>query len=131
MEKYSKYAPVVLRIAISLVFLYFGTSQLMNASKWIGFMPDFVSAMFGGNAVLLVHINGVFEVIAGLCLIVGFQTRIVALLLGLHLIGIASSIGFSPLGVRDFGLSFATLSIFLNGADVWCLDEKMKSRTSP
>ncbi len=130
MNKYSHLGPAILRIGMALVFLYFGTSQLMSAAKWIGFVPHFVTAMVGGNAVLLVHINGIFELIAGLCLLVGFQVRTVALLLGLHLIGIAGSIGWSPLGVRDYGLAIATLSIFVGGADLWCVDRKFINKNA-
>jgi uncharacterized membrane protein YphA (DoxX/SURF4 family) len=130
MNSYSRYAPVIVRIGMSLVFLWFGTNQLMHPTMWAGVVPAWVSAMTPGGASTVVHINGWFEIVAGLCLVVGFQVRLVALLLGLHLLGIASSFGVnSPIGVRDFGLTIATLSIFFAGADVWSVDKKMMRQT--
>jgi uncharacterized membrane protein YphA (DoxX/SURF4 family) len=59
--------------------------------------------------------NGLFEVGAGVFLALGIWTRFVAFILGLHLLLISSSLGFSAIGVRDFGLSFATLALALLG----------------
>ena len=39
----------------------------------------------------------------------------------LHLLVIASDLGISPIGVRDFGLAFATLALALQGEDKWCV----------
>lgn len=122
MEKYSKYAPVVTRIGLGLVFLYVGISQLINTEMWTGFVPGFLAS----NASVIVKLNGLFEILSSIMLLVGIKTRIISLLLGLHLLGITLSIGLSPLGVRDFGLSMATLSIFLNGADWLCLERKAR-----
>ncbi len=117
----SSYAPVIVRIAMSLVFLWFGINQLSAAGNWIGLVPGWVANLLGG-AVTVVRLNGWFEVVAGICLLVGFQLRIVALLLGLHLLGIASSLGFSAIGVRDFGLTLATFSICFAGPDRVAVD---------
>ena len=111
------YAPVVLRFAMCLVFLYFGTSQLSQPSIWTSVVPDWATSMSGMSANTIVHINGWFEIIASLLLLVGVYARWVALLLALHLFGIAASLGINPLGVRDFGLSFATLAVAMYGED--------------
>ena len=112
-----KWAPVVVRIGMSLVFLWFGTQQLLNPEQWIGFVPPLASSIAPLNTIVLV--NGLTEVILGLALIVGFQVRIASLLLAIHLFGITFFMGLTPVGVRDFGLSVATLSIFLHGKDTW------------
>ncbi len=129
MNKYSSYAPAIVRIGMSLVFLWFGSNQLMDASRWVALVPEWV-AQIVGSATLLVHMNGWFEIVAGLCLLVGFQVRIVSLLLGLHLIGIASGFGLTAVGVRDFGLSIATFSIFFAGYDRLSLDKKFLDHIS-
>ncbi|MDB5238852.1 MAG: DoxX family protein [Candidatus Parcubacteria bacterium] len=123
-SRLTAYAPVVVRIGMSLVFFYFSFSQFSDPSAWTGYVPQGVVALFGGNAVLLVLLNAWFELIFGLALFVGFQTRIAALLLALHLVGIAATIGISPVGVRDIGLAAATFSIFCAGADMLSLDRK-------
>ena len=122
------WAPVVVRIGMGIVMLFFSYYQFSDASIWTGFVPHAVVALLGGNAVLLVLLNAWFELVFGLALLAGFQTRTVALLLALHLFGIAGTIGISPLGVRDLGLAAATLSIFLAGSDLISLDRRFAGK---
>lgn len=117
------YAPVLLRLGMGVVFLFFSYYQFNDPSLWTGIVPKEITAIFAGNAIMLVLMNAWFELVAGICLLIGFQVRTVALLLALHLFGIASTIGISPLGIRDFGLSVATLSIFFAGYDMLSLDQ--------
>lgn len=116
-------APVLLRVTMSLVFLWFGTQQLMNAEAWTGFLPPW-TGMSGLGDVTFIQLNGWLEVVLGVMLGIGLQTRFVATVLGLHLFGIAASVGGAT-GVRDAGLALATLSIALAGADTVTLDAKL------
>ena len=59
-------------------------------------------------------------------LLAGRFTQIVALLLSLQLFGIAVTIGYNDVGVRDFALGLATVSLFLQGPDKWTLDRRSK-----
>ena len=122
-HKLSAYGPVLLRIGMSLVFLWFGTNQFLHTAMWTGVVPAWAAGLFG-SASTVVILNAWFEVVAGILLLVGFHTRVVALLLGLHLISIAGGFGLSAIGVRDWGLCLATLAIFFNGYDMWCVDKK-------
>lgn len=131
MNKFPLYAPAVLRIGISLVFLWFGTSQLQNPGTWTNIVPSWAVGLSGLDAKTIVLANGGFEILAGGMLILGFLTRYVAALLFLHLAVITLSIGINPVGVRDFGLSLATLSIALHGKDLLCLKINSKNNDSP
>ncbi len=122
--KSQKIGITVLRIALAFVFLWFGFSQLSNAAMWTGFVPQFATKFL--DAGTLVLLNGVFEIICGTMLAFGIWTRIVALVLGLHLILISGSLGFSAIGVRDFGLAFATLALALMGGGELALTGKKK-----
>lgn len=119
----SKYGPVLLRLALAIVLIWFGTSQLLHPENWTRIVPAWANGIFGG-ADTVVHMNGYFEIIMAILLLAGIQVRIVGLILGLHLIAIASNFGLSPTGVRDWGLCLAAFSIFLNGPDAWSLDQK-------
>ncbi|MGC9605148.1 MAG: DoxX family protein [Minisyncoccia bacterium] len=121
-SKIQPYGAVILRLGMGLVFVCFSYYQFRNPSMWTSFVPQSVSGLLGGNATMLVLLNAWFELVAGLMLIAGFQVRTVSLLLAAHLFGIAGTIGISPLGVRDLGLSIATFSVFLAGPDIWSLD---------
>lgn len=114
---------VLLRIVLSLVFLYFGTSQIISPDKWVGFVPNFLNgSILSANN--LVVFNGILEITLGIFLLIGLYVKFASIILAIHLFFITLSLGFSPLGIRDFGLAFATFVVFLNGADKCSLDKK-------
>jgi len=112
----------LLRIGISFVFLWFGSQQFLHPEMWIGFIPEWVIHLSPVGAVTLLHINGALELVFGTTLLFGFFTRVSALILALHMGHITTMMGYSSIGVRDFGLTVATFAIFLNGADHITLD---------
>lgn len=110
--KMQKWGFVVLRIGIALIFIWFGKEQLMNPGSWTGYVPSWAQSIFP-NAEKLVLLNGLFELVAAFLLIMNVFTRVVALILAIHLLVIALAIGINPVGVRDIGLSIAALSLAL------------------
>jgi len=119
-----KFAPVVLRLGLVFVFVWFGTSQWMNQMMWVGLIPKWVVTISGISAVTLVKINGTFELVMAVLLAFGVQVRIVAFLLFLHLVSIVSDVGLSSIGIRDTGLMMAALSVALHGADAYSYDKE-------
>ncbi len=109
LEKLDSYAPTVLRVAIAAVFLYFGISQVSAPENWVSWLPDFVVKLSPVSDVTIIYLNGIFEIITGTMLALNYYRRIVATLLGLHLLHISLLMNFGPLMVRDLGLSMATL----------------------
>ena len=119
------YAPIAVRLAISFVVLWFGINQLINPEQFMGYLPEFLLQFnYAQNLVIL---NGLFELIFGTMLAMGLFVRPVALILTLHLLSIAISLGYNDIAIRDIGLTLATCSIFLGGADKWCLDYGRKA----
>ncbi len=123
MKSLSNYALPVLRVSLSLVFLYFGFQQIYAPDVWVDFIPSFLTGtiLTPTNFVIL---NGILELTLGTFLLIGLYTRISALILSLHLFGITASIGFTPLGVRDFGLAAATLVLFLSDVHPYSIDAR-------
>jgi hypothetical protein len=121
-----KYSGAVLRIGMAAVILWFSLAQFSNTVEWTAYVPDSVVSMTGLSAITLVYLNAVFELIFGLALLFGWQTRIVALLLALHLFDIMYVVGYGEIGVRDFGLALATFTVFMNGSDLLCVQYKNK-----
>ena len=117
-----KISPIVLRIGISLVFIWFGYNQLIDVQSWIAYIPESVMNMTGLKADLLVQLNGIFELVFGTLLLLGILTRYVAFVLMLHMIDITYIVGFDSIGVRDFGLSIAAIAVWLNGRDFLTVD---------
>lgn len=106
------YAPLVLRLGLAAVFLWFGYQQVMHVAQWESWVPAWALAS-GVPAGTIVLANGWFEVIFGLLLVSGFYTWVVAGLLALHLFVITFDIGITAIGVRDFGLAVSTLALAL------------------
>lgn len=118
-----KFSAPFLRASLSLVFLWFGFNQIFDPLIWESYVPEFV-LKFGFSAADLVLVNGVFEVVLGFALLLGIYVRFTALILGVHLFVIAASFGLSAVGVRDFGLALATLSVAMQGSDFLCLTNR-------
>lgn len=113
----------ILRIGLSLVFLAFGFMQVTSPDNWTGFIPEFlVSTILTANN--WVMLNGILELVLGVFLLLGIYVRFSSAVLAIHLLFITLSIGFSPIGIRDFGLTIATLVLFFNGADKYCFEKR-------
>ncbi len=124
LEKYKKYAPAVVRYGVGIVFLLFGIDQLFKPQKWIAFTPTFAQSLYV-NVNTFWLINGMFDAIIGILLIIGLFTKIVAFFASVHLIGVIVILGYNDIAIRDFGLLLASIAVFLNGTDLWCLDFKL------
>ncbi|HLP80335.1 MAG TPA: DoxX family protein [Acidobacteriota bacterium] len=117
-----KFAPIVTRLGMSAVFLWFGINQILFAATFTAYLPDFLYN--SPYAATLVIANGVLEVVLGAFLALGIFTRIVAAILAIHLLAITIELGYGEIAVRDAGLVFATIAIALWGNDEWCLSKK-------
>lgn len=131
-ERFAKlavYAPAVVRVGVSLVFLWFGVSQIGDPSAWTRLMPEW-TAVLPASAETLVQLNGAFEIVFGTLLLLGLYVRQVAFLLTLHMFHVVTVVGYNGIGVRDFGLAMATTSVFLYGYDRFTLDSLLANRGS-
>ncbi|MEK6899576.1 MAG: DoxX family membrane protein [Nanoarchaeota archaeon] len=122
LEKLSTYSPLVLRIGIALVFLWFGFSQIKNPAGWTKMVPSYLQALMPFSPSTLIYFNGVLEIILAALLLLGLYTRLVAFLLSLHLLHIVTIVGYGAVGARDLALTIATASVFLHGTDAYSLD---------
>lgn len=104
---------LVLRYGVAIVFLYFGFSQLIDSISWVGIIPLWAVELFNLPPAVLVLANGAFEVVCATLLIMGIWVRPIAYLLAAHLAVITVVMGLTPVGVRDFGLTMATLALGL------------------
>ena len=118
------YAPSVLRLGMSGVILWFSFQQFIHTQLWTAYVPDSAVAMLHISATTLVYFNATFELVFGILLVIGWQTRIAAFLLALHLFDIMYVVGYGEISVRDFGLAVATFTVFMNGPDMFCIQGK-------
>lgn len=120
-----KHTHTILRIGISLVFLWFGITQVLQPLFFAAYVPQWTQSLPIAIDQLLM-LNGIFETIVGAMLLLGILTRLSAALLTLHIALIMISIGFNEIGVRDFGITVATLAVALHGADSFTIDKKLR-----
>ena len=126
MKKNPLSALVVLRFGLALVFIWFATAQMSAPQAWTSYLPSWVGSL-PISAVNFVLVNALFELVAAVLLMLGAWTRITALLLSLHLFGIALSLGYNAVAIRDFGLAFASLALAVGGAGTFSIDTKAET----
>jgi len=107
----------LLRLGLSAVFLWFGFSQLFDSVRWVSIVPNWAVDFLNIPPAFIVLGNGAFEVVLGSLLAMGIWTRLISLVLGLHLIPIMFDLGLTAVGVRDFGLVISSLTLALIGSN--------------
>ena len=101
----------ILRIGIVLVLFWFGINQVIDPSKWVFFIPDWVINNSPISPELIIVLNGGVELVLGTFILLGIFLRISAFIIALHLFSIAASLGNTPSGIRDVGLAFMALAL--------------------
>jgi len=119
---------LVLRYSWALMFLWFGVEQLLAPTKWITYLPE-LTGYFPIPGIMFVRLNGWMEIVLAFALMLGIYTRFSALLLAIHLAGIAVTSG-GAIGVRDATLATVGLAIAFDKPDPWTLDAKLDSKNT-
>jgi uncharacterized membrane protein YphA (DoxX/SURF4 family) len=119
-----RFAPIVLRFGLVVLFLWFGVNQVLAPNDWISWVPTWVPDFTHMDARTIVLLNGGFEVIFGTLLLLGIYVRWVVLLLGLHLLAIAYELGYGDIAVRDACLGICCFALSFYGNDTWSLQHK-------
>lgn len=76
-------------------------------------MPTWATDVLNIPPAMIVLANGLFEVVLGTLLAMGFWVRVVSFVLALHLIPITIDMGVTATGVRDLGLVISAFSLSL------------------
>ena len=119
---------IMIRYAIVLLFTWFAVQQMLAPGVWTAYLPTWTGYL-PIPAEMLIRLNGWTEFILAVLLAVGCYTRIIATILGLHLIGIAWTAG-GAVGVRDAALAVCTLALAVAPPDPWTLDDRFNQPKS-
>lgn len=117
---------LVARVLLGLLFVMAGIGKLGDVAGFAGFMASGgVPAIFAWPVVL-------FEIIGGLALIAGFQTRIVAWALGAFCVASGLLYHFDPADqmqmtqvFKNLALAGGYMALAIAGAGAWSLDAKL------
>src|SRR3989344_6661424 len=120
---YSNFGPLILRVALGLVFVIHGYPKLFGGfSQTVGFFES-VGIKPGKFWVFVV---GAVEFFGGIALILGFATQLAALLIAVNMIVAMVKVKFQKGFVDgyefDLVLLAMALSLILTGAGAFALD---------
>ena len=108
-------AVLVGRILLALMFITAGYPKLID--------PSGTAGMIAGaglpSATALAYLAGIFELVTGLFILVGFQTKITAYLLAVFCVFTALVFHSGPINVPDFPEGANGLLTMFNGLMMW------------
>jgi putative oxidoreductase len=124
MASLNTYAPLVARILIGLLFIVAGAGKLGDVAGFTGYLTS------GGLPAFLAWPTIIFEIVLGLALIAGFQTRIMALLGAGFCILAALLYHFQPsdqmqmtMLLKNFAIAGGLLMLASHGAGRYAVDK--------
>jgi len=125
MNDYSASVQPVARILLSLLFVVAGLGKLGNVEGFSQYLAS------GGIPAALAWPAVLFEILAGLAFLVGWQTRIVGWLLAAFCIVAAVLYHFDPsnqtqfaMFLKNLGLAGGYAMFAIHGAGKWSLDAR-------
>ncbi|KUF11579.1 DoxX family protein [Pseudoponticoccus marisrubri] len=114
---------LVARVLLGLLFVMAGINKLGDVSGFAGYMAS------GGVPEILAWPVVLFEILVGLALIAGFQTRLAALALGLFSLASGLLYHYVPadpmqmtMFLKNLALTGGYLALALAGPGAWALD---------
>ncbi len=117
---------LIARIFLGLLFLVAGLGKLGDVAGFGGYMAT------GGIPAILAWPVVLFEIIAGLALIIGVQTRITALALAAFCVLSGLLYHFAPADqmqmtqlLKNLGLAGGYMALWVAGAGAWSVDAKL------
>ena len=124
MQVLHTFGPLVGRVLIGLLFLLAGLGKLGDVSGFAGYVAS------GGLPAALAWPAVIFEIVAGLLLIIGYQTRIVALLIAAFCIVAGLLYHFAPadqmqmaMFLKNLAIAGGVLMVALHGPGRYALDK--------
>ena len=117
---------LLLRIGLGGIFTWFGIDKFFHPKFWSAYMPGWFSGLLPTDPISFMYVMGVFEVVVGLAVLLGFFTRIAAGISAAFLFGLIASLGLNEIMIRDVGLMFLALGIAVLGAGSFSLDAKFR-----
>ncbi|MES2059605.1 MAG: hypothetical protein V4438_01085 [Patescibacteria group bacterium] len=101
----------ILRYGFVFVFLWFASEQILHPEMWVRLIPAWTVSLSGLSASTVLILNALFEIAGALLLATNLFVPIAAVLLSLHLFGIAIDLGWGAIAVRDIGLAVSLLAL--------------------
>lgn len=117
---------LVLRLGISLIFLYFGILALKDPAGqgeiWLNqSMKDIITTLV--SVKVFMTLLGLAQITVAVLTILGVYIRYTSLAAAALLLGIIINLGFNDIALRDFAILTAYLFLSVNGGGKYVLGE--------
>ena len=115
---------LLLRVGLGVVFVGFGIDKMTNPDAWLMYVPQWGAQLLSDTPGLVraVETQGLLELVLGLHIAAGLMTRWFAAGAAVLLAMILVTVGWTPIGVRDFGLLTATIALVGFGPGLFSVD---------
>ena len=107
------YAALMLRLALSFIFIYFGIDKFINPENWIGYARP-LENLLPFSIALFILLLGVIETIIGALLLLGLFTQLASIIAFIMLIAIIFTIPFNEISIRDIALAGIAFYLIFN-----------------
>ncbi len=119
---------LIVRVGFAVVFLWFGIDKFFHPDFWLSFVPPFVLSALPFSQSAFIYLQGAVEAVLGLLLLVGFLTRIAALLSAIMLAAIIVALSFTAVPVRDIALLSIAVALAFAKSHSLSVDSYMQKR---
>lgn len=116
----------ILRLGLAITFIWIGVMILQDPIAWAGYIQPWALKFIPGSLSLNMQITGIMDVAVGLLLLVNSTVWIGALFGAVHLVVVLITSGITEITVRDIGLLFASVALFMESMPMWLSDKFLK-----
>lgn len=104
----------ILRVGVAITFLWIGILIFIDPATWGGFLQPWAAGLLLVPLKQAMISAAILDIALGLLMLINFRLWLAALLGSIHLVIVLTVSGINAITVRDIGLLFATLALFIN-----------------
>ncbi len=103
---------LLLRSGIAFSFIYAAVAAFFDPLSWIGFFPSFLLKIFPADAIFMLYMFSISEILIAIWILVGQNTRIPSMLASIYLaLIIISNFQLMDIVFRDISILAMTLAL--------------------
>lgn len=104
----------ILRIGLSITFLWIGILILKNPEAWGGYLQPWAEKLLPVSIAQTMTVTAILDIVIGVFLLVNFLPWLVALISAIHLFGVFAVSGITDITVRNIGLLAGMLALMID-----------------
>ncbi len=121
----------ILRVGMSITFLWIGVLIFREPEFWGGFLQPWAAGLLPVPIEQAMISTAVLDILVGLFLLIDVGTWVAALIGTIHILIVLVTSGIDAVTVRDLGLLGGTISLFWSGLPPAIKEKLRKSKHNP